>query len=102
MSEYQYPPEYKTFTGECPPDPRFRMVEITWLDACCEEGHVPPKAASEVKPLLRRNIGYVLEETEQYIIATVGFLENFYKGEVAYDMVFAFPRGMITEVRELS
>lgn len=75
------------------------LVEITWIDACLEESSLP--LAAGVKPLERTTIGYLLEECDDYIVLTFGFIKNFYKGESACEMKFALPKSMIVSRREL-
>ena len=76
-------------------------VEIIWVDAVLEEGHLPIAVASEIKPIKRKNIGYCISDNDDGILITFGTLENFYKGLIAHDMVMYIPRGAIESVKKL-
>ena len=71
----------------------YELVEITWIDACLDEGHLPP--TSDVKPLERVNVGYLLEEDKTHLAITWGFIKNINKGETACDMKMSLPTPMI-------
>jgi hypothetical protein len=75
------------------------LIEVIWLDACCVSDNLPMDA--EVKPLERVTVGYLLEEKDDYIVLTFGFIQNFHKGERACEMKFALPKSMIIGRREL-
>lgn len=78
----------------------YKLVEITWIDACLEEANVPLTA--EVKPLERVTVGYLLEDSDDYVVMTFGFIRNFTKGESACEMKYALPKAMIIARRELA
>ena len=77
---------------------RLKKVEIVWLDAVIEEGHIHHSAIDAMVPIERHTIGYVVAEDDECVKITYGTLENFYKGERAYDMVLVIPRGMIKKI----
>ena len=76
-----------------------KIVEVIWQDASIEESHQP--LDSDVKPLERIQVGYLLEDNDEYIVLTYGLIKNFHKGEDACDMKFALPKSMITEIKEI-
>ena len=78
------------------------IIEVTWLDACSEDAHLTIDAVRNLKPLTRRNVGYKLDMTDDYITISTGAIENLYHGETCYDKALTIPKGMIIEVRELS
>ncbi len=71
------------------------LVEVVWVDAMIEEGHIPPSVVSGMVPIERHTIGYLINSEDDCVRITFGTLENFYKGERAYDMVLVLPRCMI-------
>jgi len=70
-------------------------VEVIWIDAMIEEGHIPPHAVDAMKPIERHTVGYIVSSDDDCVKITFGTLENFYKGERAYDMVLVIPCCMI-------
>ena len=78
-----------------------KLVEVIWMDAMIEEGHIPPQAVEAMLPIERYTIEYVVDDNDDWVKLTYGTLENFYKGEQAYDMVLVIPRCMIKEVKQL-
>jgi len=77
----------------------YKIIEVTWVDATCDVDNLPLDA--EVRPLERRTVGYLLEETKDYIVMTFGFIHNFHKNEDACEMKSALPKAMITKLRRL-
>ena len=78
-----------------------KLVEITWLDACAENYHIPIESIKEVKPLVRKNIGYELDKTDDFVTISFGTINNLYHSETGYDGCLTIPKGMIIESREL-
>lgn len=72
-----------------------KLVEVIWVDAMIEEGHLPSHAVSSMVPIERHSVGYLISSDDDCIKITYGTLENFYKGEKAYDMALVLPRCMI-------
>lgn len=75
----------------------YKLIEVTWIDACLEEAHLSLAGAKSVRPCQRVNTGYLLEEADDHIVITFGCI-----GAEEYDMAFAIPKVMIIERRELS
>ena len=73
-------------------------VEVVWQDAVIEEGHIPRSMVEAMTPIERHTVGYVVAESDAWIKITYGILENFYKGDRAYDMVLVLPRCMIKKI----
>ena len=78
-----------------------KIVMVEWLDACCEESHIRRELAREIRPILRRNYGEVVDEADDYITIAFGSLDNLFKGEEAVDVAFCIPRGCITSITKL-
>ena len=56
-------------SGQSEVDPRSKLYEIKWLDAYeMESGWLDLEDALKIKPPEVRSVGYVLKETEEYII----------------------------------
>ena len=79
-----------------------QRVEIYWLDAFSEDANLTIKAIREMKPLTRRNLGYVLYMDDDRVTITNGVIENLYHNDTGYDGALTIPRGMIIEVKEIS
>ena len=71
------------------------IVEITWVDACEDDGHIELEGIKQILPLERRNVGYVIDQTDEFVIIAWGIIHNFYKGLDAGSGVFAIPKLMI-------
>ena len=78
-----------------------KLVEVIWVDAVIEEAHLLAEAIHQLTPLERHSVGYVVEEDDECIRITFGTIENFYKGQVAYEMGVVIPHCMIKEVKQL-
>ena len=78
-----------------------KRVEVIWLDAMIEEGHIPDSSVEAMLPIERHTLGYVITSGGDCIKMTYGTLENFYKGQQAYDMVLLIPGCMIKKIIEL-
>jgi len=78
-----------------------QIVEITWIDACSEEARLNIQALQGIKPVTRKNIGFVVEEADTYIILSSGTLEDLYAGEMGFDGVLCIPRKMILGAKKL-
>ena len=71
------------------------------MDACIEEAHISKEIADDLVALERRQVGYFYKETKQEIILIYGTIENYFKGNAAFDLVMAIPKGCIKSMREL-
>jgi len=78
-----------------------RKVEVTWVDACLEEAHIPLSGAETLTPLVRKNMGYVVRDDAEAITIQFGVIENIWKGNSASDIPFCIPRGAIKKIKEL-
>lgn len=77
-----------------------KIVEIIWMDACAEEAHINLDTANALTPMERKNVGYLLRENDKEVVIAYGLMENFFKGNKAYDLAFAIPRGCIKKIIE--
>jgi len=78
-----------------------KLVEIIWCDACLEEAHIPATSLPNLRALIRKNVGYCIEDNDEQVQISFGIIENLYKGDRAYDMVLTLPKPMIKEIKEL-
>ena len=78
-----------------------QIVEVTWLDACSEDSYLDIHAIKNMKPLTRKNVGYKLDMSDQFITITKGIVENLFRCEEGFDGAFTIPKGMIIEVKEI-
>ena len=58
-----------------------RKVEVTWLDAWSSSDDAPIEAIQGLKPITRRNLGYLLSEDDEGIILAAGISEKAIIGE---------------------
>ena len=76
-------------------------VEVEWLDACSNDAHFSVEAATEIKPLARRNMGYLLADTKDKVTICFGIIEDYHLQNIAVDDTLIIPRGMVTKVHRL-
>ena len=77
------------------------IVEVIWFDAVKEEAHIKIESATQLTSLLRKNVGYVVKETDEEITLTWGIIQNLYHDETALDGGFLIPRCMIKDIKIL-
>ena len=78
-----------------------KIVEVIWEDACMEEAHISKEVANAIIALERRQVGYLYRESEEEVVLVYGTIQNYFKGNSAFDCTLAIPRGCIREIREL-
>ena len=83
-----------------------RIVEVTWLDAWSEQDDVTIEALEGLKPIVRRNVGYLVRETEEEIILAAGVSEKTAKGDPlnpkdTLTERLLIPRGVIQQIVNL-
>ena len=107
MSEYQYPEEYKTFTGECqgghlitehetPP-----RVEITWLDAWSDAIIFEQGMVSLLSPAVRKSIGYLLREDDDVVVISPEIIDNAFSGKQHYETQHLILKCMVERIDRL-
>ena len=79
-----------------------QSVQIDWLDAAGETQHIPPEEAATLQPLLRVNLGFVLDERDDAIVICSGIINDQDSQCLGCEGTTVIPRGMIQEIRELS
>ena len=77
------------------------LAEIEWLDACSESECIPFESAMKIKPVVRKEIAYVINEEDDYYTIASGVLEDFYRGSSAFHNVWAIPKKMIKKLNIL-
>ena len=78
-----------------------KIVEVTWLDTCYDEGHPPIELASELCYIERKNVGYLKHSDDDKVVLLFGYLINKNKQVTASDVPIAIARGCIKSIREL-
>lgn len=78
-----------------------QLVQIDWLDAAGESQHIAPEEAAILQPLLRVNLGFVLDERDDAIVICAGLINDPDNQCIGCEGTTVIPRGMIAEVREL-
>lgn len=76
-----------------------QLVEVIWLDAGLETAQMELEHAKEIKPMLRKNVGYQLLYDKENIIICFGIVTD--KGLCVTDQTLIIPRPMVTEIRQL-
>ncbi len=77
-----------------------RLVEVVWIDAVNEDGHLPLEAIQGMASLERRNVGYLVRLGDNVVI-TWGIIHNYYKNLDAYDGAMVIPKQMVKEIKYL-
>lgn len=78
------------------------IIEVVWEDAFKEESSVPANFNTDVEPISRRNVGYLIQQTENVVVISSGILDNGYKGEKGFDGFEVFPWAIVKEVNVLA
>jgi len=60
---------------------RYPRVEITWWDAWCDDGCYNIEAIGHMPPALRKDIGYLLEETDSTLTLSAELIDVSFTGE---------------------
>ena len=74
----------------------YDIVEVVWIDAVCEQARLDERGIASVHPLKRVNVGYVLEDNDDFVRFCWGILDN-----DEFDMTQAISKRMILSMREL-
>ena len=77
------------------------IVEITWLDACCEEANVEETYLDAMLPMERKNTGYLYSSRTDYLILVSGEIHNVEKDLRMYDHSLLIPTGMVVKIEHL-
>ena len=80
--------ELDTFKGIS----KYRRIEVWWLDAQHGTTIIYPEELKELRPLLTRNIGYLILEKEDYIVLGYMLFDN--EGIKHWQLI---PKGMIVK-----
>jgi len=76
------------------------IVEVIWLDAGLESAHMEIEHAREIKPMERKNTGYLLRSDREVVIVCFGSISD--KGMSVVDQTLIIPKKMVSEIRRLS
>ena len=72
-----------------------KIIEVTWIDAWCDQAQLNREAAKNAKPIVRVNVGYVLRNDDSCLVMTHGLI-----GDDEVDMLFTIPQQMILGLRD--
>jgi len=78
-----------------------QKVEVVWLDAWSDDGHIVVEAASHLAPVERHNVGYLVADEGRCIVLTQGYLDSSFIGQLFLDGVMVIPWSMIQKVTPL-
>jgi len=77
-----------------------KIVELDWIDAWHTSGEMTITEASELKPMKRRSVGYLISHEDTVYILASGFIERYKDGEDSYCDFDIIPASFVTHVRE--
>ena len=78
-----------------------QIVEIIWLDAGLESMQLSIEEAKILKPMPRKNIGYLIHQDEDKVILAFGFIEDSEKYKSVCDQILILPIGIVKTIRPL-
>ena len=81
------------------------IVEISWLDACCEGvNEMTLKDMDNLHPVPRKNVGYLIRQTDEEILISAGISHwsQVNDGDDCYTYSLTVPRGMLTGFKRLT
>ncbi|MFA5054025.1 MAG: hypothetical protein WC565_08190 [Parcubacteria group bacterium] len=78
-----------------------QVVQVDWLDAAGESQHIPPEEAATLQPLLRVNVGFLLDERDDAIVMCAGIIQDQDSQCTGCEGTVVIPKGMIQQVRKL-
>lgn len=76
-----------------------KVTEVTWIDACSEDAMIDVTYIENMLPMERKNVGYIIRETEEYLILVSGNIFNVEKGIELYDHTLLIPKRMVKDVK---
>ena len=77
------------------------LVEVIWEDAGLESLQLTIEEALTLKPMLRKNIGYLIHQDEDKIILVFGFVEDSDRHKSVCDQILVLPIGIVRTIRPL-
>ena len=80
---------------------QLQRVEVEWIDACSNDAHFDVEVATSIKPLARRNMGYLLADGKDKVTLCFGLIEDYHLQNVAVDDTLVIPRGMVLKIHRL-
>jgi len=99
-----YPIEWKTYTGEVSIegnqfdiDPIHQKVEVFWHDAWSAEDAIPIDAIDDDVTVHRRNVGYLIHQSDEKVIIASGIYRT-PEGKVVIIQRHIFPTCMIERI----
>ena len=78
-----------------------KLVEVIWLDAGFETTQMDLEQAKQLTPMVRKNAGYLIENTDSKIILVFGTVEDKEHQKTVYDGTLVIPRGWVEEIKSL-
>ena len=72
-----------------------KKIEVTWLDAWHQTGETTLKEVADMKPLVRRDLGYLLKMSKAEVIIASGMVERIPGGEDSFVDISIIPRAMV-------
>jgi len=77
------------------------LVEVEWIDAGCETQNLSQEEALNLHGLTRRNVGYLLMDTEERVIICFGKIDDLDRHSGVLDTTLVIPRGIVRVVKPL-
>ena len=73
-----------------------KIVEVTWIDAWSGPEELTADHAQSLLPVKRRQVGYLLKQSELTVILAGGVLDKIPEGVDSFCDISVIPMGIIT------
>ena len=78
-----------------------KTVEVCWIDAWNDSEELTVNDAQALRPIKRRQVGYLLKQSDVAIVLAAGVYEKVPDGIDSFCDVVVIPMGIVTSVRVL-
>ena len=77
-----------------------QKVEVIWVDAWSDTAQVKLKMLDDMKPVARRDVGYLIRANKKEVVLVGGIIEwsKTKEEEDLYENELIIPRGMIIKI----
>jgi hypothetical protein len=78
-----------------------KTVEVRWLDAWNDSEELTAEHAQSLRPIKRRQVGYLLKQSDADIVLAAGVYEQVPGGVDSFCDITVIPMGIVTGVSVL-
>ena len=78
-----------------------KTVEVSWIDAWNDSEEITAEHAQSLRPIKRRQVGYLLKQSDTAIVLAAGVYEQVPDGVDSFYDVTVIPMGIVTAVSVL-